>query len=53
MVLQLEDLRFELESIKVVGKNAPKPVKKWSQMGLSTRVFEVRNVHASHIVVYV
>lgn len=38
---EVENLRFELENIKVVGKNAPRPVKKWSQIGLSSRTFEV------------
>ncbi len=38
---EVENMRFDLENIKVVGKNPPKPVKKWSQMGLSPRAFEV------------
>ena len=38
---EVEKLRFDLENIKVTGKNCPKPIKKWSQVGLSPLVMEV------------
>ena len=34
-------LRSELGSIKVKGKNCPKPVKTWAQCGLSSKVLDV------------
>ena len=37
----LEKFRFENECIKVTGKNAPNPIKKWSQCGVSTKVLEI------------
>ena len=33
--------RIELESLKVKGKDCPKPVKAWSQCGLSSKVMDV------------
>jgi ATP-dependent RNA helicase DDX46/PRP5 len=33
--------RIELESIKIKGKDCPKPVKTWAQCGLHSRVLEV------------
>ena len=34
-------IREELDSIKVKGKNCPKPIKTWAQCGLSTKVLDV------------
>ena len=33
--------RAELDSIKIRGKNCPKPIKKWSQTGLSPRILDI------------
>ena len=33
--------RIELESIKVKGKDCPKPVKSWAQCGMSSKVLDV------------
>ncbi|KAK2626902.1 hypothetical protein QTJ16_004077 [Diplocarpon rosae] len=38
---ELADLRLELDGIKVVGKDVPKPVQKWSQCGLNVQSLEV------------
>ena len=39
--LEVEELRKELEGIQVRGKgNVPKPIKKWSQCGVSHRILE-------------
>jgi ATP-dependent RNA helicase DDX46/PRP5 len=38
---ELADLRLELDGIKVVGKDIPKPVQKWSQCGLNVQSLEV------------
>lgn len=38
--LELERYRLELEDIKVKGKNCPKPVRNWSQCGVSYKVSE-------------
>ena len=37
----VQELRFRLGDIKVVGKDVPKPALKWSQCGLSTQIQEV------------
>ncbi|KAA8566859.1 hypothetical protein EYC84_009958 [Monilinia fructicola] len=38
---ELNDLRLELDGIKVAGKDVPKPVQKWSQCGLDVKSLEV------------
>ncbi|WAQ96317.1 DDX46-like protein, partial [Mya arenaria] len=35
-----EELRLELEGIKVRGKNCPKPIREWAEVGVSKRVLE-------------
>ena len=37
----LTDLRLELDGIKVVGKDVPKPVQKWSQCALSRKMLDI------------
>ena len=34
--MEVEELRFSLDNIKIKGTGCPKPVTKWSQLGLST-----------------
>ncbi|RAL63876.1 hypothetical protein DID88_003519 [Monilinia fructigena] len=38
---ELNDLRLELDGIKVAGKDVPKPVQKWSQCGLDVKSLDV------------
>lgn len=38
---EVENMRLELDGIKVRGVNVPKPVVKWAQMGLQAQVMEV------------
>lgn len=37
---QVEELREELEGIKVKGKGCPKPIKTWAHSGVSKKVFD-------------
>jgi len=37
---EVEELREELEGIKVKGKNCPKPIKTWAQSGVSKKIFD-------------
>lgn len=37
---EVAQLRFDLEGIKVRGKNCPAPIKTWTQCGVSLRVLE-------------
>ena len=37
---QVEELREELEGIKVKGKGCPKPIKAWAHSGVSKKVFD-------------
>ncbi|KAM3074133.1 pre-mRNA processing RNA-helicase [Clarireedia jacksonii] len=39
--VELNDLRLELDGIKVAGKDVPKPVQKWSQCGLDVKSLDV------------
>ncbi|KAK2020008.1 P-loop containing nucleoside triphosphate hydrolase protein [Colletotrichum eremochloae] len=38
---EANELRLELDGIKVSGKNIPKPVQKWAQCGLTRRTLDV------------
>lgn len=38
---EINDLRLELDGIKVAGKDVPKPVQKWSQCGLDVKSLDV------------
>merc|ERR1719400_2351545 len=38
---EVEQLRLDLEGIKVKGKDAPKPFKTWPQIGVSQRILEI------------
>lgn len=38
---EVNDLRLELDGIKVNGKDVPKPVQKWSQCGLTRQTLDV------------
>ena len=38
---EVNDYRKELNGIKCRGKNVPKPVKNWNQVGLSTRALDL------------
>jgi len=38
---EVDELRSSMDNIKARGKNVPKPIKKWTQCGLSTRVLEI------------
>jgi len=38
---EVETMRDDLEGIKVKGKNVPKPVKTWSQCGVSQKVLDI------------
>ena len=38
---QVQEFRKQLDGIKVRGKNVPKPIKNWTQAGLSSRIIEV------------
>lgn len=38
---ELKLLRTELDNIKIRGLKCPKPIKKWSQCGLSTKILDV------------
>ena len=38
---QVEQLRLDMEGIKVKGKDAPKPFKPWPQIGVSQRILEI------------
>ena len=37
---QVEELREELEGIKVKGKGCPKPIKSWAHSGVSKKIFD-------------
>ena len=37
----VDDIRLELDGIKVKGKDVPKPVQKWAQCGLSRQTLDV------------
>ncbi|ORX44050.1 P-loop containing nucleoside triphosphate hydrolase protein [Piromyces finnis] len=39
--VEVEQVRKELDNIKVQGRNCPKPVRKWTQFGLPTGCLEV------------
>lgn len=39
--LEVEDYRTELEGIKVKGKTVPRPIKNWSQCGVSSRILQL------------
>lgn len=41
--LEVDQLRLELDGIKVRGAKCPKPVTRWSQFGLSTSSMEIIN----------
>ncbi|GFT09438.1 probable ATP-dependent RNA helicase DDX46 [Nephila pilipes] len=41
----VENLRNELEGIKVKGKGCPKPIRNWAQCGVSKKVLEVLKKH--------
>jgi ATP-dependent RNA helicase DDX46/PRP5 len=38
---QVDQMRLDLDGIKVRGKNCPKPVERWSQCGLPNKVQEI------------
>ncbi|QQP57122.1 Uncharacterized protein FKW44_002001 [Caligus rogercresseyi] len=38
---EVDAYRSELEGIKVKGKNAPKPIKNWTQAGVSQRILDL------------
>ncbi len=38
---EVEAYREELEGIKVKGKNCPRPIKTWSQCGVSQRILDI------------
>lgn len=38
---QVKQYREELDNIKIRGINCPKPIKKWSQIGLSLKVIDI------------
>ncbi|KAI6785660.1 pre-mRNA-processing ATP-dependent rna helicase prp5 [Emericellopsis cladophorae] len=38
---EVDDLRLELDGIKVNGKDVPKPVQKWAQCGLTQQTLDV------------
>ena len=38
---EVEQLRLDMEGIKVKGKDAPKPFKTWPQIGVSQRILEI------------
>lgn len=38
---EVEAYREELEGIRVKGKNVPKPIKTWSQCGVSSKILEI------------
>ena len=40
---EVKSYRKEMDSIKVRGKNIPKPIKTWSQSGLSERLIQILN----------
>jgi ATP-dependent RNA helicase DDX46/PRP5 len=37
----VDDYRQELDEIKVRGKNAPKPIKNWSQTGVELKIMNI------------
>ncbi|QEU59255.1 Prp5 [Kluyveromyces lactis] len=37
----VEELRLSLDNIKISGKDCPKPVTKWSQLGLSSEIMDL------------
>ena len=43
---EVETLRADMEGIKVKGKNVPKPIKTWSQCGVSQRTLELLKKNA-------
>jgi len=38
---EVDDLRTEMEGIKVKGKNVPKPIKNWPQCGVSSKILNL------------
>ena len=42
---EVEAYREEMESIKVKGKNCPRPIKTWPQCGVTSKIFEVLKVN--------
>lgn len=42
---EVENLRAELEGIKVRGKGCPKPIRNWAQCGVSKKVLELLKKH--------
>lgn len=42
---EAEEMRLELEGIKVRGKNCPKPVRQWAQCGVSKKVLDCLKKH--------
>lgn len=42
---EVEQLRDELEGIKVRGKNCPKPIRSWAQCGVSIKVLDSLKKH--------
>jgi ATP-dependent RNA helicase DDX46/PRP5 len=38
---EVNEYREELESIKVRGKNCPKPIKSWAQCGVSVKILDI------------
>ena len=46
---EVEELRLSLDNIKVFGHDCPKPVMKWSQLGLSSEIMDLITNHLQFV----